>query len=87
METSDALQSKAIGAPGRIRTPDPLIRSQVLYPTELPVPNGQNWRKALLTGGAFLIQYLVKGKQGFGFYCHHYRRYICDHYCSKVFIV
>ena len=26
------------GAPGRIRTPDPLIRSQVLYPAELPVP-------------------------------------------------
>ena len=24
-------------APGRIRTPDPLIRSQVLYPAELPV--------------------------------------------------
>ncbi len=25
------------GAPGRIRTPDPQIRSLVLYPTELPV--------------------------------------------------
>jgi hypothetical protein len=24
-----------IGAPGAIRTPDPLVRSQVLYPTEL----------------------------------------------------
>ena len=24
------------GALGRIRTPDPLIRSQVLYPAELP---------------------------------------------------
>src|SRR5947207_7889831 len=24
-----------IGAPGGIRTPDPLVRSQVLYPTEL----------------------------------------------------
>src|SRR5947207_5280536 len=24
-----------IGAPGEIRTPDPLVRSQVLYPTEL----------------------------------------------------
>ncbi len=23
------------GAPGRIRTPDPLIRSQMLYPAEL----------------------------------------------------
>ena len=28
------------GAPGRIRTPDPLIRSQVLYPAELPVHEG-----------------------------------------------
>ncbi len=26
------------GALGRIRTPGPLIRSQVLYPTELPAP-------------------------------------------------
>ena len=25
------------GGPRRIRTPDPLIRSQVLYPAELPV--------------------------------------------------
>ena len=25
----------ANGAPGEIRTPDPLVRSQVLYPTEL----------------------------------------------------
>jgi hypothetical protein len=24
-----------IGAPGRIRTADPLVRSQILYPTEL----------------------------------------------------
>ena len=26
---------QSIGAPGRIRTHDPLVRSQVLYPTEL----------------------------------------------------
>ncbi len=26
------------GAPGAIRTPDPLVRSQVLYPTELRAP-------------------------------------------------
>ena len=25
------------GAPGEIRTPDPLVRSQVLYPAELRV--------------------------------------------------
>ena len=28
-------KSLNIGAPGEIRTPDPLVRSQVLYPTEL----------------------------------------------------
>ena len=33
--SSDVLQ-KENGALGRIRTPDPLIRSQVLYPAELP---------------------------------------------------
>ena len=31
------LQSESSGAPRRIRTPDPLIRSQVLYPAELSV--------------------------------------------------
>ncbi len=34
----DALSVDLIGAPGMIRTCDPLIRSQVLYPTELRVP-------------------------------------------------
>ena len=29
---------EVFGAPGMIRTCDPLIRSQVLYPTELRVP-------------------------------------------------
>ena len=28
-------------APGRIRTPDPLIRSQMLYPAELQAPMGR----------------------------------------------
>ena len=34
------------GAPGGIRTPDHLVRSQVLYPTELPVLAGAvfSWR-------------------------------------------
>ena len=30
--------NREIGAPGRIRTPDPQIRSLVLYPAELPAP-------------------------------------------------
>ena len=29
------------GAPGEIRTPDPLVRSQVLYPTELRARNAR----------------------------------------------
>ena len=33
---SDHAGSQArCGAPGRIRTADPLVRSQILYPTEL----------------------------------------------------
>ncbi len=40
------------GGLGRIRTPDPLIRSQVLYPTELPirVKAGFSGRHAALQG-------------------------------------
>ena len=47
-KTSNSLQIKkspnlsfgdflSYGTPGEIRTPDPLVRSQVLYPTELRV--------------------------------------------------
>ena len=32
------------GALGRIRTPDPLIRSQILYPTELPARGAVAYR-------------------------------------------
>jgi hypothetical protein len=35
MTSSDKLN----GAPGEIRTPDPLVRSQVLYPAELRAHN------------------------------------------------
>ena len=38
----DALLFELNGAPGMIRTCDPLIRSQVLYPTELRVPEAVN---------------------------------------------
>ena len=31
------------GAAGRIRTHDPLVRSQVLYPTELQPPKKRNY--------------------------------------------
>jgi len=30
-----SFQFKEIGAPGEIRTPDPLLRRQTLYPSEL----------------------------------------------------
>ncbi len=39
----DALTVDLNGAPGMIRTCDPLIRSQVLYPTELRVPLKANF--------------------------------------------
>ena len=34
------------GAPGEIRTPDRLVRSQVLYPTELRAREAANYRDA-----------------------------------------
>jgi hypothetical protein len=37
--------SEVSGAPGRIRTHDPLVRSQVLYPTELRAPRAQNYNR------------------------------------------
>ena len=37
------LAAKEGGAPGKIRTPDPQIRSLVLYPAELPVPGRRAW--------------------------------------------
>jgi hypothetical protein len=36
------LKSAEIGAPGEIRTPDLLVRSQALYPTELRARIEQN---------------------------------------------
>ena len=50
------------GAPGRIRTPDPLIRSQVLYPAELPV------RTRLMTRRAFKP---IKGEFARSFSANH----------------
>ena len=45
LETENPLSDKRAGlesgAPGRIRTSDPLIRSQVLYPAELRAHNYQ----------------------------------------------
>ena len=34
------------GAPGKIRTPDPQIRSLVLYPAELPVLSAYLWERS-----------------------------------------
>ncbi len=36
---STGLTEDVDGAPGEIRTPDPLVRSQILYPTELQARN------------------------------------------------
>ena len=40
------------GAPGKIRTPDPQIRSLVLYPAELPAPVARTRREPGWEGGA-----------------------------------
>src|SRR5512138_2029875 len=40
-------QALKFGAPGRIRTHDPLVRSQVLYPTELRAREALQYIKAL----------------------------------------
>src|SRR5215212_5423171 len=39
-----------VGAPGRIRTHDPLVRSQVLYPTELRARCGRNCSRVANAG-------------------------------------
>jgi hypothetical protein len=39
------------GAPGEIRTPDHLVRSQVLYPTELRAHNKKHETMPQMTGG------------------------------------
>ena len=45
---------KKNGAPGKIRTPDPLIRSQVLYPAELPVRrSGFYWLACAIARGDY----------------------------------
>ena len=57
------------GAPGEIRTPDPLVRSQVLYPTEL---RALMWLalynifmpcQAFFLHGCFVLAYLQKSFQ------------------------
>ncbi len=42
-----------IGAPGRIRTPNPLIRSQVLYPVELRARGGNGIQARIGRGNGF----------------------------------
>ena len=64
-----------IGAPGKIRTPDPQIRSLVLYPAELPAQkpkirnnfSGIGCPRHAGQGGsrsAYLIPREIKGKTG-----------------------
>src|SRR5688572_16336067 len=42
VESARPLFFHSIGAPGEIRTPDHLVRSQVLYPTELRALRGRH---------------------------------------------
>ena len=48
---ASTLKHEANGAPGRIRTSDPLVRSQVLYPTELRARCASAIAGACLNGG------------------------------------
>ncbi len=40
-DTLSEMREKKTGAPGRIRTADPLVRSQMLYPAELRAHGGE----------------------------------------------
>ena len=51
------------GAPGAIRTPDPLVRSQVLYPAELRAP-GQYYTTYCLFLKVIITILLVGGERG-----------------------
>ncbi len=42
------------GAPGAIRTPDRLVRSQVLYPAELRAHGGRYYRACAMMNQPFL---------------------------------
>ena len=48
------------GAPGRIRTRDPLVRSPVLYPTELPARE----RGIMQNNSSFVNVYFSNGGEG-----------------------
>ena len=54
-----------LGAPGAIRTPDPLVRSQILYPTELRVRislrcvSAVNQEERIIMGFSRLVYILV----------------------------
>ena len=53
------------GAPGKIRTPDPQIRSLVLYPAELPVRTAQSrCRAGGLTSTGGQMQALFSPRKG-----------------------
>ena len=57
------------GAPGKIRTPDPLVRSQVLCPTELQAQRSYR-----------LIESDLSIKINFRFYCHKIaHNLLCNH--------
>ena len=52
MKTERTLQGKNLdGTPGEIRTPDPLLRRQVLYPAELRAHSRYAAHPALYTFG------------------------------------
>jgi hypothetical protein len=57
-------KAKRYGAPGKIRTPDPQIRSLVLYPAELPVHRLRSAPWALMSVKARTLSPPLKQLQG-----------------------
>jgi len=47
------------GAPGEIRTPDPLVRSQVLYPAELRARNSRRPNSLFYQSALHLLEQLL----------------------------
>ncbi len=45
------------GAPGEIRTPDHLVRSQILYPAELRAQNDERFRLISFAASSEYYQY------------------------------
>ena len=60
--SKNALKHYGYGAPGEIRTPDLMVRSHALYPTELRAHTVE--RPAILTCGSLFLLWINGGEGG-----------------------